>query len=299
MVLGPQAALSALSGHSWLDPRGSGSVVGAPGLVNYSMHSDLGRVVQVIKRELAKAPIASAASPANNPTTTASPSKLITSKPHLGAVGRAFSASQLQVPSAATNVSSTARQAPPQVPAAAPSGPKRQTYVSSITGLDELPDEELKAISSGASRDAAARLFCREMKNPTRDRHGKMLEAAREDVEKLLHENAELESQVDTKRDALAKKLREAGRTKQEVASLHASLAEQSRSLSPSVMVDRMRISSLEAEEASDALAESFLAGECEVERFLKEYVSARSLVHTRKVKLDQLRKLRPPSAND
>ena len=35
--------------HPWLDPQGN--VVGAPGLLNHSVHSDLGRVVQAIKRE--------------------------------------------------------------------------------------------------------------------------------------------------------------------------------------------------------------------------------------------------------
>merc|ERR1719414_2684364 len=36
--------------HSWIDTR-SGNVIGSPGLNNFSAHSDLGRVVQVIKRE--------------------------------------------------------------------------------------------------------------------------------------------------------------------------------------------------------------------------------------------------------
>ena len=35
--------------HPWLDPEGN--VVGAPGLLNHSVHSDLGRVAQAIKRE--------------------------------------------------------------------------------------------------------------------------------------------------------------------------------------------------------------------------------------------------------
>lgn len=38
--------------HPWLDANGT--VVGAPGLINYTVHSDLGRVVQAIKRELEK-----------------------------------------------------------------------------------------------------------------------------------------------------------------------------------------------------------------------------------------------------
>merc|ERR1719414_2047413 len=36
--------------HPWID-IGSGNVIGSPGLNNFSAHSDLGRVVQVIKRE--------------------------------------------------------------------------------------------------------------------------------------------------------------------------------------------------------------------------------------------------------
>ncbi|TRY63584.1 hypothetical protein TCAL_08190 [Tigriopus californicus] len=50
----PDMALSPPGSHPWLDQ--SGQVVGAPGLLNYSVLSDLGRVVQAIKRELEKNP---------------------------------------------------------------------------------------------------------------------------------------------------------------------------------------------------------------------------------------------------
>ena len=120
-----------------------------------------------------------------------------------------------------------------------------------------------------------------------------MIEETREQVEGLLHENAELEAQIDSRRAALSSGVARAAELRAEVAGLHAAAAEGARSLSPSVMVDRMRISSLEAEEASDAVAEAFLAGEKDVDSFLKEYLASRSLVHTRKAKLDQMRKLR------
>ena len=45
--------------HSWIDIR-SGNVIGSPGLNNFSAHSDLGRVVQVIKREFELKPPTSA-----------------------------------------------------------------------------------------------------------------------------------------------------------------------------------------------------------------------------------------------
>ena len=41
--------------HAWLEPE-TGNVVGAPGLLSYGPHSDLGRVVQAIKRTLEKDP---------------------------------------------------------------------------------------------------------------------------------------------------------------------------------------------------------------------------------------------------
>ena len=40
--------------HSWLDARGN--VIGAPGLNAYGTHSELGRVVQAIKRAFEKDP---------------------------------------------------------------------------------------------------------------------------------------------------------------------------------------------------------------------------------------------------
>ncbi len=53
-----------------------------------------------------------------------------------------------------------------------------------------------------------------------------------------------------------------------------------------------MRISSLQADEASEEVAESFLDGGSGVDSFLKQYVEARSLVHLRKAKLDQFRRI-------
>ncbi len=287
LVVGPKAALEALSGHPWVDP--GGAVVGAPGLVNFSVHSDLGRVVQVVKRELAKAPTTTGAAPNATKCPSSSSSSSVVRAPHppLGTTGKAFSAHQLHVPRPGPSVLPPAGTPTSQPCAAAP---KRQTYVSSLTGLDELPEEELREI---ASSDSAARAFCREMNNPTRDRHGRMIDETREQVEGLLHQNADLELQVDARREALAGKVRQAAETRREVEGLRAAAAEGARSLSPSVMVDRMKISSLEAEEASDQVAEAFLSGDLDVDRFLKDYVSARSLVHMRKAKLDQMRRLR------
>lgn len=50
----PNLTLSPSGSHPWLD--GAGQVVGAPGLLNYTLLSDLGRLVQAIKREFEKNP---------------------------------------------------------------------------------------------------------------------------------------------------------------------------------------------------------------------------------------------------
>lgn len=57
------------------------------------------------------------------------------------------------------------------------------------------------------------------------------------------------------------------------------------------VLADRLVRLSVENEERSDAIAESFLAKEMPVEEFLSEYVKTRQQSHLQKMKADKIKK--------
>jgi len=149
VALSPADALK----HPWLDQQGA--VTGAPGLIHYTAASDLGRLVQVIRRELEKAwknGSVSAAAPAASP----------------GATFKIAERPSQPLPS-------QHKPAPLK---------RRETYISMLwPELNALSNDDLRLL---ASDDGAARHFCRAMKNPTREKHAKQAEDTREDVERLL-----------------------------------------------------------------------------------------------------------------
>lgn len=65
----PQVFVQPAVHHPWVEPS-TGRVTTAPGLLNFSPHSDLGMVVQAVRRELEKAESLQAVQQAGGPATT-------------------------------------------------------------------------------------------------------------------------------------------------------------------------------------------------------------------------------------
>jgi len=99
---------------------------------------------------------------------------------------------------------------------------------------------------------------------------------------------------VDERRESVAARMREVAALRTETQKSFDRLNEHARTaLSADLLADRLRIATADADERSDRVAESFLAEGGDAVAFLREYLDARSLLHRRKVALDQYRRRR------
>ena len=270
----PHILLSPPCTHPWLDANGS--VVGAPGLLNYSIHSDLGRVVQAIKMEMEKNP--PVPQPASQQQTQSKPQ----SQHSVYQASHLHNAYPYQSAAFASGHSTRTNGASAGFARAAPSPAE-----SAIPGLNDLSEKELKELKDN---EVAARAFVRSLPNPTVKRLEKEAADRRERIATLLKEHETDAAALEGQRQSLIEKLQSVHGKREEVAKLSADLERKRERVSVPALCDLLRKTSLEKEDESDAIAESFLAGEKSLDNFLKEYLASRSAMHLKKAKLDKLR---------
>ncbi len=287
--------------HPWLDPA-TGTVVGAPGLINYTVHSDLGRVVQAVKRELERNPPRQqqqqqqpqtngglAAQPAPAPGSQYAGSAMVspfqnrfhthTMPPHVSR--------QPCPPAAAAAAASAATTGQQQQPVHRRQRPE-QVFSSAIPGLSKLGEEELKELLKD---DVAVREFCSKLDNPIMDEANKSLMAIREHVNAAVKGNTDLAAESSAIREGLSATVSENDSLRRETAELCSKVATlNATSSSFSGLCDRVISGTREAERESDAIAEEFLAGNRSAEDFTKRYMESRSRYHSLKTKSEKLR---------
>ena len=269
-------------GHPWLEP-GSGNVVGAPGLINYTVHSDLGRVVQAVKRELEKnppkpLPNGSISTPAA--TAFLNPMPI---PPQLPIHQNHFRTH--------TMPPHVARQQQHQQQGHLPSGQPNHGGASSvIPGLSELSEEELRDVLDS---DIAAKEFCSKLDNAAMKEVARSRDTMREGIEATLEKNAELVEEAEDLRKEMATKTSELEGLKRQTHDLCGRVGTSNAGpASFASILERAAVSARETEEESDQLAEEFLsnASGLSVEEFGRRYMSTRTRHHALKVKVDKLK---------
>ncbi|XP_014613434.1 PREDICTED: vacuolar protein sorting-associated protein 37B [Polistes canadensis] len=75
-------------------------------------------------------------------------------------------------------------------------------------------------------------------------------------------------------------------------------IKERSGSMTVDTALDLLQAAAAEIEEESEKTAESFLAGDLEVDEFLEQFLSRRKLMHLRKVKVDKIREIMRKSSH-
>jgi len=271
--------------HPWLEP-GSGNVVGAPGLINYTVHSDLGRVVQAVKREFEKKPPkplanGSISSPADAAAAFVNqmptPSQLPFHQNH-------FRTHTMPPHIARQQQHQQLGQLPPR------QQPKPGGASSMIPGLAELSEEELRDMLDS---DIAAKEFCSKLDNAAMEEVAQSKETARECIEAALEKNAELVEEAEVLRKQIATKTSEFEGLKRQTHELCGKVGASNAGLASFASVcERTAVSAREAEEESDKLAEDYISNPSgmSVEEFGKIYVSTRSKHHAHMVRVDKLK---------
>ena len=248
--------------HPWLDA--GGNVVGAPGLISYSAHSDLGRVVQAIKRDLERKPPVKVQyhSGQNYMNGAQYPPS---SQPALGA----------HYPS----VRLPAYQLPQQ-----PQHPVPQRNV--IAELKDLSQAELEELNTDSR---ALQAFTKTLQNPAMDSVESKIQTTRDSVSKLVEQNRGLCDQVKSKKSDLDQRLSDHQMLIGEVKELE-DRVEAARSQNTLATIgDILKTQCFKDEEESESCAERYLQGDVSTDEFLSDYIKLRSQHHQKKAKLDDV----------
>jgi ESCRT-I complex subunit VPS37 len=244
--------------HGWLDPNGSGVVTAAPGLINFTVHSDLGRVVQAIKRELEKHPLTPA------PTTKADPVLKYREDGTCNGTRSSLPASQITSMTMAAGVT------------------------SAVPGLAQLTQDELKEMRDS---DAACKIFCASIANPLLAAVDEELVKLREDISRIVDENRVIHTRLERSRTELLSCKEHVTASKDSVVALRNQVNAANATADVASVCARLQSAYLTDERESDRIAESFLEGGIDLEEFQKSYSETRTSYHFRRAKLDKLRR--------
>ena len=238
--------------HPWLDV--SGNVIGAPGLNSYSSHSDLGRVVQAIKRSLERDPPVVQLKQVN-------PSYQVQNS--IFPVGR----SQNPIPNLNLRY-----------------GPRQQAPV--IAEVADLSLDDLKELETD---EKAVLNFVKALKNPTMDSMNSSCQGLRKSVEKTMEKNRVLAEEIKSKEETLTLGIENRDKLKEDVSSLESRVMEVRSKNTFSSIEEELKGQCSKLEDESEVVADEFLNGKLSMEEFLNSYLSVRSSHHQVKAKLDDV----------
>jgi len=112
-----------------------------------------------------------------------------------------------------------------------------------------------------------------------------------DNVEQLANTIQEQQEKLDSQRQNLIEKCEELNQLKRNWDSLSSQHQNSSQRYMPNNIEVSLREAAAVAEEESEVIAETFLAGKMDIDLFLQEYTASRMLSHTRKTKEEILQK--------
>ncbi|XP_014282939.1 vacuolar protein sorting-associated protein 37A [Halyomorpha halys] len=236
--------------HPWVSP--TGEIVSAPGLLNFTVHSDLGRVVQAIIREFQLRPPQLLNGDISPPQ---------------------FDASKLPTPSTHSNYIYSDKNYNTSAGVS-----------SSFPALNEMSTAQLKELNENS-----------DLLNSFIDNLNVKLQISKsiseyvELNEKLADENLKKEPELVELQDDVSTLLVTLKEYKSKYEELSAEYKDCCDRFNPHQIIQRIREKVSEVDEESERIAEAFLTGDMDLDTFLLEYVSHRTLSHSRKIKDEKL----------
>jgi ESCRT-I complex subunit VPS37 len=236
--------------HPWVNEQCE--IVGAPGLMNFTVHSDLGRVVQAVIREFERRP------------------------PHLaGESAEGSSATSHKGQEASTD----GRTSPVyMMPAFAPQ------RVVSFPELLDLSTTQLQQLIQSEDRldEFISRL-------PPMQRLSSRVDDMITKNEDLAKENLSKKPQLEKLGHNIQEKLDALTVLRNSYESLNQEYQRLSGKYAPGSIKESLRLAVLHTDEESERIAEHFLGGEMSVEQFVSKYLEKRTLSQSRKTKEEKL----------
>ncbi|XP_066258548.1 vacuolar protein sorting-associated protein 37A [Euwallacea similis] len=253
----PLLTISPLVAHPWVNE--SGVITNAPGLLSFTPHSDLGRVVQAIIREFQRNP----------------PKPTITSR-H-SSVSIQDGDNKQKSYSSFSNID----YSPHHVTIS------DTTVLSSSLKFPELnllSLEELRFIDECVDRQAE---FIDELGTIREQR--RYLEELELQLKDIAEENLCKEQQLNQAKDAVNQRIEEAVKLTFENERLYSVYLNLSEKYLPRNIQEELSKAAKRAEEEGEKMVESFLQGDLDVDKFLNLFIKSKSLYQLRKTKEEKL----------
>ncbi|KAF5297801.1 hypothetical protein FQA39_LY11950 [Lamprigera yunnana] len=249
--------------HQWVNSEGD--ITSAPGLLNFTIHSDLGRVVQAIIREFERTPPPLVSNQSSTNVTSPS-SNLVKESITMGRCSPIYSYNY-----------STLRSFSP---------PIQHAFNQSITfpDLNTLSIEELQFLNDCEERQEE---FIDNL--PQTKELNKTIDEVISNIEELADSNLSKKGKLESLSKEVEGKVEVVTKLafdNERLSTIYQSLSEK---YSPKNIKEQLRESAEKSNVDSEHVAESFLNGDLDVDKFVNGYISLRSLSQTRKSKEEKL----------
>lgn len=234
-------------------------VTGVPALTAFSMHTDLGRIIQGILMEFQNHPPKLSTTARTNATFSLPP--LLTGPSGFG---------EPKIPSATLSSCSSpfkSSMSPCQFP---------QLLKLSNSQLEELLKE-----------DGKLQEFVEQLPEVLRSEEIRQLMVTQN--EQLARQTLEHKPAMEQRKHLLLQKVDEVNVLKEEFEQNSQVLEAQMQAYHPSTLQDNLRVATQAAEEEADGIAQQFLEGKLSTDLFLAKFMEVRMLGHVRRVKEEKL----------
>lgn len=269
----PVLKISPVISHPWVNEKGE--ITNAPGLLNFSIHSDLGRVVQAIIREYER-------KPPLVPTDSSSGSTSQAGSIDVAINGR--STPSYGFPTfPTTTIPSTYSGGMYQTTYTSPS---QQQFLRNETfpELANLSKEELKQLSENEDLQDEFLQNLPQMKSLYEE-----LENMITKNEELANENLSKEPILENLRHIILNKMDTMLSLKSSYDGHSLEYQKFAEKYAPENIRESLKLAAMQSDEDSEKLASRFLNGELEVEQFIHHFIEIRKLCQSRKTKEEKL----------
>ncbi|XP_025421038.1 vacuolar protein sorting-associated protein 37A-like [Sipha flava] len=223
--------------HKWVDS--AGEIVLAPGLINFTIHSDLGRVVQVIRREFELDQSLTLANGSDSYSGNA------------GSINNTIASLSNDI---------------------------------ELCSLAKLTSAELLRLNNNVD---CLDEFISEL--PSIEASNKSIENTITKIMDLANSNMSKEESLTNLRAEISKQLEKIELYQASYATLSTQYVKLCEKYSPQSISDNLKNAALKCDEESERIAEQFLAGDMDCDKFLQVYVKSRTMSYTRKAKEERL----------
>ncbi|XP_056642440.1 vacuolar protein sorting-associated protein 37A [Diorhabda sublineata] len=241
--------------HTWI--TSDGDITSAPGLLNWTVHSDLGRVVQAIIREYQRTPPPLAV----NQSASMSPTIPINGE---------IRASPINF-STFSNMKSF-------------SPPPHPQQILSIPELSTLTLDELQFLNENTDKQDE---FIEQLA-PIKEQN-KALDSLIQNVEELAESNFSKEDKLKELKKSVENRLEEITKLAFENERLHSVYQQLYDKYAPRNIQEQLKLEAEKADIESERVAESFLNGDIDVDKFVSDFIKIKILSQSRKTKEEKL----------